>query len=88
MQKKKTYRNIRFRTEALKEVYKILSEFSDKNELNIECNILEVQHDDSEWRYDTQDEFFTDYRKYKNDASFRYWGIDISVHVNVTPSLQ
>ncbi|CAG36890.1 TIR domain-containing protein [Desulfotalea psychrophila] len=86
MQKNKTYRNVRFRTDALKEAYKKLSEFAVQNELEIDCVILSVEHDDSEWHYDTQDEFFSDYRKYQNSASFRHWCNKLSVHVNVSPT--
>jgi predicted nucleotide-binding protein len=86
MQKNKTYKNVRFSTDALKEAHKKLSEFAVENELEINCVILSVEHDESEWGYDTQDEFFSDYRKYKNDAAYRHWCTDVSVHVNVRSS--
>lgn len=86
MEKRKVYKNVRFRVEALDEAYKKLIEFSELNEVKIDCNLLRVDHDDSSWTYDSKDEFFSDYRKFNNPATFMFWGIGLAIQVTIHSS--
>lgn len=86
MQKEKVYENVRFRAEALNEAYDKLFEFAALKGTCINCGILEVAHDDSTWTYDNKDEFFSDYRKFKNSADFKFWEHDTGIYISVYSS--
>jgi hypothetical protein len=48
--------------------------------------VLRVEHDDAKWRHDDLEEFFADYRKYKNDAYFSVYGAGKGFNLTVSIS--
>lgn len=83
MQKTKNYYHTRFGAEVLEEALVILNSIADNKGIDINTFILSVEHDDSLWKYDTKEEFYSDYRKYSKEASFRFWGTGIGLDVNI-----
>lgn len=81
MKKDKEYSHVRFGAEVLDEALGVLEELAKETKNKLESVILSVEHDDARWECDTKDEFFIDYRKYKGEASFRFWGSNLSLHV-------
>lgn len=72
MQKHKTFNNVQFTPEVIKEAEKKMSEcFPDKHKIECRTDIRSIKITDSEkWDYDTDEEFFADMRK---PHSFFYW---------------
>lgn len=85
MQKMKTYNEVRFSAETLKDAEIILRTLATDNHINIDHHRFKVEHDDSEWEYDSPEEFFADYRKYKGYANFNVYGIGYNLSVVVFP---
>ncbi len=83
MEKMKTYRHTRFGAEVLEEALVILNRITAEKNISIDYFILSVEHDDSSWSHDTKEEFYSDYRKYSNDATFSFWGTGTALHVNI-----
>ena len=83
MQKKKEFLEVRFNPDVLKDAADALHAIASKDDINIDSYHLEVEHDDSTWKYDSIEEFLADYRKYDGDAYFSVYGsgYDLSVHV-------
>lgn len=85
MQKMKTYNEVRFSAETLKNAEIVLRTLAKNNHINIDHHAFKVEHDDSEWKYDSPEEFFADYRKYKGHANFYVYGIGYDLNVIVFP---
>lgn len=83
MEKIKDYRHTRFGAEVLAEALVIFNRIANDKNIEIDRFILSVEHDDSYWKYDTKEEFYDDYRKYLNDATFSFWGTKIALHVHI-----
>jgi predicted nucleotide-binding protein len=68
MQKEKLYANTRFGAEVLREAVDALLRLAilePKEEVRM---LLSVEHDDSEWTYDSLEEFLADYRRFSGFA--------------------
>lgn len=69
MQKTKTYDQTRFTAEVLREATGELARMYTSEKAPAKYLTLSVVHDDSEWQYDSLEEFLADYRIYRNDAT-------------------
>lgn len=83
MEKTKEYSHTRFGAEVLEEALIIFNRIAAKKKIDIDRIILSVEHDDSSWKYDTKEEFYSDYRKYSNKALFNFWGTEVALYVNI-----
>lgn len=73
MTKRKTYSNIRFTTEAIKEATALFDEKvnqSPKTEKSFSLRVT-AGDEDEEWEHDSLDEFFADYGRKPTSASYR-----------------
>jgi hypothetical protein len=68
MRKQKLYKYIRFAPEVIVQADARIREIASKAKQSLDFAELSVEHDDSNWRYDSVEEFFADYRKYKNES--------------------
>ena len=84
MKKCKIYYECRFNAETIRDATNTLEHFAnEKQKGEIDFEYFVVDHGDSEWNYDTKEEFLADFSKYHGHASYtiRYnhrIGIDIS----------
>lgn len=70
MKKIKSYMLVRFTVEVLRESLVRLSESTKTKPNDLRYLTLSVRGKDVEWHYDTPDEFFSDYRGLRGEASF------------------
>ncbi|WP_411874982.1 TIR domain-containing protein [Vulcanococcus limneticus] len=68
MQKTKTYASTRYTAEVLREAANALIHIYVSEKDPAKYLTLSVEHDDSEWQYDSLEEFLADYRIHGNDA--------------------
>lgn len=83
MEKMKNYHHTRFGAEVLADALVIFKRIAHDKKIEIDSFILSVEHDDSYWKYDTKEEFYNDYRKYSNDATFSFFGRKIGLNVYI-----
>ncbi|MEW9570184.1 TIR domain-containing protein [Rhodanobacter sp. Si-c] len=69
MQKAKTYTHTRFAAEVIREATVELVRLYGNEKITANYVNLSVEHDESEWKYDSLEEFLADYRIYHNDAT-------------------
>jgi hypothetical protein len=70
MLKEKSYAAVHFTPEVIAAVISKMRELNkDESKSPLQFITLTVRHDDSEWEYDSLEEFLADYRKYKGDAT-------------------
>lgn len=81
MKKTKEYRNVRFPVEVLHESLEIIKRIAEEKEINLDVSILSVKHEDSEWKYDKKEEFYSDYRQSSLHASFCFFGSQLGLFV-------
>lgn len=81
MEKEKKYYHTRFGAEVLEDALVILKRIAGKKDINIGASNLSVEHNDSYWKYDTKEEFYSDYRNYSKEAKFNFWGSEIGLWV-------
>lgn len=82
MEKEKEYRDTRFSADVLKEAISATKEIAARTKVDLSDLHLTVEHDDSTWRYDTIEEFLSDFRKYKEYAYCAVYGGGISLAVS------
>ena len=71
MKKTKEYRECRFSAETLREVTEVVEKCANQaNVKEIPHLFLTVEHDNTQWEYDTKEEFFADFSKYCKYARF------------------
>ena len=70
LKKEKKYPNVRFSAETLREAIQVFRTQTNTNDESDMWSSLSVDIDDSEWTYDSEEEFFADYRKYSSAASY------------------
>lgn len=85
MKKHKTYKNVRFKAEVLKEALDVIQGIATrlKKDLPISDSDLIVGHDDSTWTYDKLEEFLADYRKYKDYAYVFLYRKDLGLRTEI-----
>lgn len=72
LEKSKTYYDVRFSADTLREAIQVFRTKTDGgDDESKEVLSMSVKIDDSEWKYDSEDEFFADYRKSASKALFR-----------------
>lgn len=81
MQKTKTYDYIRFTPEILSKAVEHLTKLADDE---VKYLTLSVQHNDSEWKYDSIIEFLADYRNYQRGAMLHLYGEFFSLNIFAT----
>lgn len=70
MEQQKDFRETRFSSEAIKEVFLFVTDLIEKNSDEPDINIrLKVQQAESTWYYDDFDEFIGDFERYDDTAS-------------------
>ena len=69
MQKTKTYPRTRFTAEVLRAAAQQLAQTYTSDKVKANYVKLAVEHDDSDWEYDSLEEFLADYRVYRKDAN-------------------
>ena len=74
----KQYTETRFSAEILKEVV------AARGKTDLSSQQLRVEHDDSEWTYDTVEEFLADFRKYRGYAYCSIYGGNFDLSVTFT----
>jgi predicted nucleotide-binding protein len=84
LQKNKTYDGVRFPADVLREAASTIIGFAASLEKVLTEKVLRVEHDDAEWRHDDFEEFFADYRKYKNRAYFSVYGSGFDLTVSIS----
>jgi predicted nucleotide-binding protein len=84
MKKQKEYFDTRFAAEVLKDAMQVTRERAETEEAKLGNVQLKVDHNDSSWNYDTVDEFFADFRKYKGYAYFSIYGNGFDLSVSFT----
>ena len=71
LEKKKIYNNVRFSANTLREAIKVFrTQTDDGDDESGGRPFMIVKIDDSEWKYDSEDEFFANYRKSSSTAVF------------------
>lgn len=85
MQKTKTFKETRFSADVLHELISAFDETASKTECNWSINTLRVDHPDSQWSYDTLEEFLADYRLYSGSALLDIRGSGLVLHMQVNP---
>ncbi|MCH7498198.1 MAG: nucleotide-binding protein [Candidatus Marinimicrobia bacterium] len=70
MQKTKHYRQARFSADVIREALQVFRSQQGPKDQERSQQYLSVELEDSEWRHDTEDEFFADYRRSKGGAVF------------------
>lgn len=80
MEKSKQYNMTRFSAEVLKEAQQTLRSAVDEKS-DVTGNLL-VEIDDARWNYDTEDEFYADYRR-SNDTAY-FWRSVSNAKLEVT----
>src|SRR5687767_4969388 len=75
MRKSKTYANTRFSADVLREGLNAMRRVAEKvHNGDATTKILRVRHDDASWKYDDEEEFFADYRRFHQRAVLLfYW---------------
>lgn len=89
MKKEKKYRYVRFPAEIIKKAYEKYMELLRTNYPDFEKynqQSLEVEHEDCVWKYDSPEEFFADYRRYYNDATFLQSINSIELNARIYPN--
>lgn len=83
MNKKKTYRGVRFGVEVLQEAVLLLDKRIEERKLSICAPIqnFTVVNEDTTWSYDTKEEFYSDYKNSNSRAIFRYGASDLEVFI-------
>ena len=85
MEKKKTYFNVRFSADVLREARETLIEQANPDPEAEIVHRLRVDTDDGEWKFDKLEEFYSSYRQNQGgavfDVNFRYSSCDLSVMV-------
>ena len=81
MKKTKRYLDTRFIAEALKEAIATTREVAARTKADLSSPLLNVDHDDSSWNYDSTEEFLADYRKYRGGSVVSLFGggLDLTV---------
>ncbi len=75
--KSKTYYNVRFSADTLHGATEVFRGQADHgNDESDSQPSMRVKIDDSEWEYDSEDEFFADYRRSSSTGYFRLHGSD------------
>src|SRR5665647_961250 len=88
MKKEKCYRYVRFPAEIIKMAYGKYMELLRLHYPDFEVHnqqLMSVEHEDCVWKYDKAEEFFADYRRYNNKATFRQSINSIELDVSVYP---
>ena len=70
LKKEKQYPNVRFSAETLREAIQVFRTQTNTNDESDMWSLLSVDIDDSAWTYDSEEEFFADYRKYSSAAFY------------------
>ncbi|EGR1568373.1 nucleotide-binding protein [Vibrio parahaemolyticus] len=86
MKKTKYYKSVRFGSEVIKKAHDYLLKIAEQSEVTLNGQLFTVVHDDSKWSYDSRDEFFSDYRKFRNGALFCVWGERLSLSLTFNGS--
>jgi hypothetical protein len=83
MEKEKRYLDVKFSPEVISEAGKILDSFLEGQKLNWSTRIRKVSLTEIEtWTYDTDEEFFSDYRKNQGDSQYFKSARPISFNVS------
>ena len=82
MRKDKVYEQTRFNVDVLVEAVAVFKSIAERNDINLNGEMFEVDHDDSTWAYDSFEEFVADLRKYSGHALCKFYGgnMDLSVY--------
>ena len=87
--KKKEYPNVRFSAETLREAIQVFRTQTNTNDESDMWFSLSVDIDDSKWTYDSEEEFFADYRKYSSAAVYSQYcdksKVEFKLHVIAGP---
>jgi len=83
MEKEKTYTDVRFKAEVLKEAVDVIQTIAKRLQKDFAVRNLTVRHDDATWRYDKIEEFLADYRKYKSHAYLYLEGAGLGLRANI-----
>jgi predicted nucleotide-binding protein len=81
MKKDKSYYEVRFSSEVLREAILLLNSLAEKIKTKLNLVDLEVQHADAKWSYDIYEEFYADYRLNSGDASLNLYGDGLTLHI-------
>ena len=81
MQKSKTFKNSRFKTEVLKEALNRAQSLREDGQHNTKFSYLVVDHEESRWLHDNLDEFYSDYRKYSGYSWILCYIKDICINI-------
>jgi predicted nucleotide-binding protein len=82
MKKRKKYPDTRFTAEVLKEAIVATREVAAREKADLSSTALSVEHDDSDWHYDTIEEFLPDFRKYRGSAHLSIYGGGVDLDVS------
>jgi len=80
----KQYTETRFSAEILKEAIAGARAVAARGKTDLSSQQLRVEHDDSEWTYDTVEEFLADFRKYRGYAYCSIYGGNFDLSVTFT----
>lgn len=83
MEKEKTYPDVRFKAEVLKEAVDLMQSIAKRLEKDLPVSILAVRNDDEKWNYDNIEEFLADYRKCKGNAHICLHGVGLRLNVGI-----
>jgi predicted nucleotide-binding protein len=86
LKKNKIYDGVRFSADVLREAASTIIDLAANLEVVLTEKELRVEHDDAQWHHDDLEEFFADYRKYKNSATFSVYGGVPMVNLRVSIS--
>ena len=76
LKKMKKYSNVRFSVDTLREAIQVFRTQTNTNDESDLGGLMSVTIDDSEWTYDSEEEFFADYRKSLSEASYNQYRHD------------
>lgn len=82
MEKQKTYKDVRFKAEVLKEAVDVSEKIAIRFKKDFFLRTFAVRHDDAKWYYDKMEEFLADYRKYHGYASLTLHAVGLALTVN------
>lgn len=86
MKKDKIYDGVRFSADVLREAASTIIDLAANLKVVLTEKMLHIDHDDARWHHDDLEEFFADYRKYKNRAYFSVYKVTSEFNLTVSIS--
>lgn len=81
MKKSKTYSEVRFNADVLKEAFASAHDLAKRHQSELHQLVYAVEQEDATWHYDNLEEFLSDYRKSNGYACLSCFGAKVEVQI-------